>query len=70
MEKIRKTRFVGALMVAVMLMLSLAACDSGGGNSGANSGKSNADLLKEAAANMKAAKSYHWTLAASRQTLT
>lgn len=62
MDKIRKTRFVSALMVAVMLMVTLAACDSGGGgtsnNSGANSGKSNAELLKLAAANMKAAKSY------------
>ncbi len=46
-------------MVAVMLMLSLAACDSGSGGGGSTSGKSNADLLKEAAANMKAAKSYH-----------
>lgn len=51
---------LGAIMAAIMLMLSLAACDSGGGGGGGtSSGKSNADLLKEAAANMKAAKSYH-----------
>ena len=46
-------------MAAVMIMLTLAACDSGGGGGGSTSGKSNADLLKEAAANMKTAKTYH-----------
>ncbi len=65
MEKIGKTRFIGVLLTAIVLMLALAACDSGGG---ATSGKSNADLLKEAAANMKAAKSYHLTLTATQDT--
>ena len=57
MKKLGKMRFAGTLMAAVMLMLTLAACDGGGG--GSSGGKSNADLLKEATANMKAAKSYH-----------
>jgi hypothetical protein len=44
--------FAAASLVCVM---ALAAC----GDSGTTGGKSNADLLKEAAANMKAATSYH-----------
>jgi hypothetical protein len=46
------------LMVAALVCLPmLAACDVGGG--GGTATKSNADLIKEAAANMKAATSYH-----------
>lgn len=47
---------LGALLVVIMVSLLLAAC---GGDGGTNAGSSNADLLKKAAANMKAAKSYH-----------
>lgn len=51
------TRFAGLIITLMLGALALSACggDSGGG------GKSNADLLKEAAANMKAAKSYAMT---------
>jgi hypothetical protein len=51
----------------MMLLLTLAACGDGGsgGGGGSSSGKSNADLLKEAAANMKAAKSYHLEVTAN-----
>jgi hypothetical protein len=58
MEKIGKVRYIGAIMAAVMLMLTLSACggDSGGG---ATSSKSNVDLLKEAVTNQKTLKSYH-----------
>jgi hypothetical protein len=60
----KSTRFIGALVAAIVLVLALAACDSGG--AGTTSSKSNADLLKEAAANMKAAKSYHVDLTANQ----
>lgn len=64
MERLGKSRILGAVLASMMLLLTLAACggDSGGG---ATSGKSNADLLKEAAANMKAAKSYHLEVTAN-----
>jgi hypothetical protein len=64
MEKIGKFRYIGVIAVAIMLMLTLSAC--GGDSGGATSGKSNADLLKDAAANMKAAKSYHLLVNASQ----
>ncbi|HKP52001.1 MAG TPA: hypothetical protein VJ183_05040 [Chloroflexia bacterium] len=64
MERVGKSRILGAVLASMMLILTLAACggDSGGG---ASSGKSNADLLKEAATNMKAAKSYHLEVTAN-----
>ena len=49
------TRLTGALITLTLGAMALSAC---GGDSGASGGKSNADLMKEAAANMKAAKSY------------
>src|SRR5947209_2468752 len=51
------TRVAG---VAIMLTLGAMALSACGGDTG-TAGKSNADLLKEAAANMKAAKSYTLT---------
>lgn len=50
-------RFAGVVIMLILGAMALSACggDSGGGGS---TTKSNADLLKEAAANMKAAKSY------------
>ena len=52
-------RGTGAVVTGLLLgfMLVLAGCNIGG--AGAPAGKSNADLLKEAADNMRAAKSYH-----------
>lgn len=52
---IRMTPRISGIAAALLIgVMALTACgDSGSG------GKSNADLLKEAAANMKAAKSYH-----------
>jgi len=49
-----KTRLAGVVVTLTLGAVVLSAC---GGDSGSG-GKSNADLLKEAAANMKAAKSY------------
>jgi hypothetical protein len=50
------TRLAGVFITLTLGAMALSAC---GGDSGTTSGgKSNADLLKEAAANMKAAKSY------------
>ncbi|MEO8288559.1 MAG: hypothetical protein ABI670_19235 [Chloroflexota bacterium] len=49
------TRLAGVLLTATLGALVLSACG------GEAAGKSNADLLKEAAANMKAAKSYQMT---------
>ncbi|MBF6613254.1 MAG: hypothetical protein IVW55_09010 [Chloroflexi bacterium] len=51
-----RLRIAGVLVRAVTMMASLTAC---GGDSDAPAAKSNADLLKEAIANMKAAKTYH-----------
>lgn len=48
------SRVSGIAATSLICVMALSAC---GGDSG--SGKSNADLLKEAAANMKAATSYH-----------
>ncbi len=50
-----RSRFLGIVATALVAVLALAAC----GDSA--SGKSNADLLKDAAANMKALKTYHLT---------
>jgi hypothetical protein len=50
-----KVRLIGMAMVALTAMGALTAC--GGGGEAAS--KSNADLLKDAVANMKAAKTYH-----------
>ena len=50
-----RPRLVGVAILAVTTISSLAAC-GGAGDAGT---KSNADLLKDAVANMKAAKSYH-----------
>src|SRR3954452_12742537 len=50
------TRFVGVVITLILGAMALSAC--GGDTGGSSGGKSNADLLKEAAANMKAAKSY------------
>ena len=48
------SRIQGIAATSLLCVITLAACgDSGSG------GKSNADLLKEAAANMKTATSYH-----------
>ncbi len=55
MKNIGKLRLAGVVVAATMILPVLSAC---GGDSG-NAGKSNADLLKEGAANMKALKSYH-----------
>lgn len=54
MKNWANTRLAGVVLTLTLGAMALSACggDSGGG------GKSNADLLKEAAANMKAAKSY------------
>jgi hypothetical protein len=61
-KSIDRLRSVVTLLVATMCVFTLAACDvgaGGAGGGGATAGKSNAELFKEAAANMKAAKSYH-----------
>src|SRR5436189_1120852 len=50
------TRFAGVVITLVLGAMALTAC--GGDSGGGGTTKSNADLLKEAAANMKAAKSY------------
>lgn len=55
-----KYRFLSLAVIAVM-SIALAACggDNSTGGSGSSGGQSNTDLLKQAAASMKAAKSYH-----------
>ncbi len=63
MSNSSKYRFLSLVVIAVM-SIALAACggDSGNNTTGGGGGAttmSNADLLKAAAANMKAAKSYH-----------
>jgi len=49
-------RFAGVVITLILGAMALSAC--GGDSGGGGTTKSNADLLKEAAANMKAAKSY------------
>src|SRR4051812_1893169 len=49
-------RLAGVIITLLLGAMALSAC--GGDTGGGTSSKSNADLLKEAAANMKAAKSY------------
>lgn len=53
MNNLGKMRLAGVAVAATMILPLLSACG------GETAGKSNADLLKEGAANMKTAKSYH-----------